>query len=709
MAGRDLPVIRAEGEAQLHAPFVIGVWVRLPPGTPAPARGQDASLQLSFGDEPHALAGVVDAVVVSAEGVRVTIVPPVARLTEGVNHDVVCNVDAITRATTVLEGYDLEVATRCAEPPSPRPQRVQAFERDLDFVSRLLAEAGLCWFCDQSGEGDTSVVIADGAGSFLPIAGAGGATLPYRAADGMAEGEAITSVSLSHRLAPERVEVRDHDFEKPELDLTAVAGTGALTAYRFSGPGGYADAAAGKALAKRWLEAERRDAIVLQATSTCHRLWPGRTFTLVDAPRDGLNRGWLVVAMAFKGRQGSDGDGAGEKLVFEAEITAVPDDVAWRPEVPARPSMGGVQTADITGPAGEEIHTDTQGRVKTLLRHDVDGAADDTASAWTRVLHPPTSGGFFLPRTGWEVLVGFSREGGDEPYVLGRLDNGAAPTAESLPGEQVRSNFGTPTTPGGGSANMFRMTDRAGAEDMALVASHDWNEQTKANKSVTVKGSVAQNVGSNHDGNYETNRGLKVDAALTSNVGGNRTLSAGEGIVLEAAAETVSVGGTRAFTVGGDQISKVGGALSRTVGGAKVSVPIAGNNRHVDGSSSMVVGGAWAETGATSSVSVAGTSMLSCSATVIKAAKYSLAATALTETCGARVESAPNVSLSSGGALALTFAAITLKAPTVVIKGSSIKVAAGGGILSVAPGRVKFTGVLKAGGHVRSKGNAKHG
>jgi hypothetical protein len=256
---------------------------------------------------------------------------------------------------------------------------------------------------------------------------------------------------------------------------------------------------------------------------------------------------------------------------------------------------------------------------------------------------------------------------------------------------------------------MIRMTDTAGSEDMGLVASRDWNEQTASNKAVSVTGSVTHTIGANHSITVAGARGLKVDASKITTVGGNRQITAATGILTQAGSEVVTVGGTRSFVVGGDQMTKVDGALSRTVGGAKVTVPIASNNRHVDATSTIAVGGAWLETGATGAMTCAGLSTLTCSATAIKCGKYSLQATALSETTAARVESAPNIGVEAGGALALTFAATNVSASTVVIKGSSIKIAAGGGILVVKPGSVKFVGALKAGGHVRSGGDAKHG
>jgi type VI secretion system secreted protein VgrG len=697
---QELGVIRWRCHAALHAPFELEVLVR---GRPAGLElGAGAKLHLAVDEAAHALGGVIERAEATLEGTVITLAPPVARLGRCRAHRVVLDVDGLALAQRVLSDHGIAVEIRCPSPPAPRPQRVQGFESELGFAARLLTEEGICWFADQDGEGETSVVFADGPSAFSAIVGDG--ALPYHPDAGLRAGEAIATVRLSSRWTIDRVQVRDYAFDKPELDLSAEVGKGPHGAYRFVGPGWYADPSAGKALAERLLDVERREAVVLEATSSCHRLWPGRVFELTDAPRDDLNRRWLVIEATLVGREYEP-----DAPRIEVTFRAVPADVPWRPTVAPAPTLGGVQTATITGPAGQEIHTDEHGRVRAKLRYDVDKPADDKASAWSRVLHPPTSGGFLLPRTGWEALVAFTGQSGDEPYVLGRLDNGAAPTAEALPGKQVCSNFGTPTTPGRGAPNMVRMTDTAGSEDMGLVASRDWNEQTAANKALSIKGSLTQSVGVNQSITVGAARGLKIDATKTSSVGGNRTLTAATGIVTEAGSEIISVGGTRSFEVGGDQPTTVGGALNRTVGGAKVLVAIAGNNRHVDATSTMVVGGAWLETGATASMTVAGVATLTSSATAIEAGKYSLEASALSEVTGSRTESAPNVGYQAGGALALTFAATSVSASTVVIKGSSITVTAGGGVLSVSPGSVKFVGLLEAGGHVRSGGNAKHG
>jgi type VI secretion system secreted protein VgrG len=711
--GGPLGVRRLRVRAALHELFVIEALVAAPARLPPVEEllGAPGRVLLGSASGDYTLTGVVDATALEHTGLRVTLAPDAAPLARNVQHRVLRDLDAVAIADSLLKQQELPRATRVAEMPAPRPQRVQAFESDLAFLSRILAEEGICWFVDQDGTGSAQMVLADEPSAFDAIVGE--AVLPYVPDDsaGLGGGECVFAARLRQSLASDRASLRDYAFERPALDLsaTAASGPGALEAYRFLGPGSYGDPGAGERLARRVLESQQRHALVLEGSSSCRRLWPGRVFELAGAARQDMNRRWLVVAVDMDGAELGDPSSATEERRFEARFRAIPADVPWRPEIARAPSMGGVLTATLSGPPGEEIYTDEHGRVTAKLRWDRDKAADDKASSLMRVVHPPTTGGFFQPRTGWEALVGFSGPSGDVPFVLGRLDNGGAPPAEALPGKKICSNFGTPTTPGGGSANLIRMNDSAGAEVMTLVASSNWDEQTAANKAMAVVGSETKSIAANHVLSCEAARGLKVDGAQTVAVAGNRCLTAASGIVTESGSEAVSIGGTREFVVGGDQTSLVGGALARSVGGARVKVAVAGNNRHVDAASTVLIGAAWLESGATANLSVAGVSTMTSSATSIKAGKYSLQASVLAETCAARAESATHIGLLVGGVANLTFGATVLKAPTVIISAPSITVIAGGGVLSVKPGSVTFTGAFSAGGHVRSQGTAKHG
>src|SRR5262249_27476449 len=147
-----------------------------------------------------------------------------------------------------------------------------------------------------------------------------------------------------------------------------------------------------------------------------------------------------------------------------ARFRATPKDTPFRPARLHAPRISGVENATSTGPSNQDLHTDAYARVKAQLRWDRRGKKDEKSSAWVRTLQPPTSGGFMLPRTGWEVLLGFVGTSADAPIVLGRLPNGAAPPPDKQPGHKTSSAFGSLTTPGGGTKNLVRMMDSSGGE-----------------------------------------------------------------------------------------------------------------------------------------------------------------------------------------------------------------------------------------------------
>ena len=659
------------------------------------------------GDGEERIEGAVCEVAAHDRGaVTVLLAHSITGLSHTLDQRLFIDEDAVAIARTVLGEHELSFDERLERRPPPRPQCVQAFESDLAFVSRILAEEGIAWFVERSG-GAARLVLADGPSGFSPIEGDD--ALPYGGGDGLSQGEAVIAARLRHRLGHDRVTLRDSDFENPALDLTVEAGAtdGGCEHYAFLGPRRYRDPALGRVLAQRRLDSLRADTLILDGLTTCPRVAVGRTFVLGGAPREDLGRRWLVVAVdARAGERYLEG---GERR-FEARFRAVPAERGYRPPIPRAPSIGGVQTATVTGPAGEEIHTDGYGRVTAKLRWDRRRQDDETSSQWMRVLHPPTTGGFMLPRMGWEALVGYAGPSADLPFVLGRLDNGAALTAESLPGQMRRSNFGTPTTPGGGAANMLRLDDGAGGEQVRLDASRNYDEQTANNKATTVDGTEIRVIGSNQELTYESSHSIKVTSPQGIEVGSTRTVAAAGGMIIDAGSETVAVGGLRELTVGGHYSSKIGGSLVRAVGGAKIVVPLAGNNRHTDGVSTLLIGGAWLDTGAASSISVGGMSTLTCAATTITAAKYTLESNGFAETGGARSETAGGSCALEGKSIAMSCGATTITAPlTVVTATSGITVNAGGVTLKIAPGKVSLIGPFNAGGHLRSSGSTSHG
>src|SRR6185437_7832534 len=404
------------GIERVHAPFRIEVTTDLADHASVDADallGEPAELDLAYEDGERPIHGIVDEVVQTQRGHRFVLVPRLAPLGDSCDHEVFLDQDAVSIAEAVLKAQGLDVEKRVSRTPAKRPQCVQAFESDLAFVSRILAEEGVVYFIDH-GSGKDVVVFCDHASAHAPIAG--GEEIPFSEGEdaGLDGAECVASATIDHASVTGKLTLRDQDFERPGVDQTASSGDGPLERYEY--PGGYTDPDLGATLSAIRLEEAQALEVVLRGITSSRRLVPGATFKLTGAGRDEMNVRWLVLEVEH---EGTDHDARnatnGPDRRYRASFVAVPAKAPHRPTRVATPTLGGVQTATVTAPGGAEIHTEKYGRVKALLRWDRLRKKDDTSSTWFRPVQPPTSGGFFLPRMGWEVLLGFQGASGDMP------------------------------------------------------------------------------------------------------------------------------------------------------------------------------------------------------------------------------------------------------------------------------------------------------
>lgn len=692
-------VLRVAGVERVHAPFRLEVTAQAVDGGGEPMAldaeallGEAAELHLAHESAERTLHGIVDEIDEIATGHRFVLVPRVAPLADGIGHRVFLAQDAVEIAEAVLKERSIDLEKRVSRSLARRPQCVQAFESDLAFVSRILAEEGILWHLEHD-SGKDVVVFSDHAAAYPPIAGGEALALAEGEAAGLSGHESLFAVEVARSASTSKVTLRDHDFEKPLVDQTASEGDGPLE--RYEHPGGYTDPSIGKALARLRLEEAQGRRLVLRGKSSSRRLSPGSTFTISGAGRDEINGRWLVLELTHRGSDFGAAAAPGGRR-YEASFVAVPCAAPHRPARTPAPTLGGVQSATVTGPGGAEIHTEAHGRIKAHLRWDRLRPKDDTSSHWLRPVQPPTSGGFFLPRTGWEVLLGFQGASGDMPYEIGRLYNGEAPPPEGLPGQKVRSAFGTMTTPGGGSANLLRMDDAAGNEGLLINASRDYNERTENDKSTTVKVNDVHTIGANHTDTIGILHAVTVDGAQTYSVGAKREVTTVGNLVIGAASESVKVGGIRLFKVGGDY-GMHAGTLIRAVGALKAEVAIQEVNRHVTGVSTVLVGGGWTEIGGLhAGTSVLGASALNVAGPMsVKAKMVSLKASALKEDYASRTvkAGAKRVEAFGGSARYTVGGSLSGKGSAVFFKAASkITLKASGVTVTITPSAIKISG-----------------
>lgn len=615
----------------------------------------------------------------------IRLVPRLAALADNLDHAVFLDEDALDIAASVLGAHGVRLERRCERPLPRRAQCVQAFESDLAFVTRILADEGILWFLHPE-EPDVLVAV-DNPGGFAPLAGG---PLVIRPPRGLIAARSAWAVSLARRAASDKVTLRDFDFRKPGVDLTADAAVGNGTSERCEYRRGYADPSLGKRLAQIRLEEHRRHGTVLRGTTNARNLAPGCAIDLENDPIDGVNGPWIVTAVEH------DSSGV-------IRFVAVPRAQGYRPARSAqqKPGFGGVQTMDVTGAGGDEIHTDEFGRVKARFRWERTRPADDTSSAWLRSVQPPTSGGFFLPRVGWQVLTTWFHGSPDEPLELGRFYTGTDPPPAGLPGKKVRSDLATRTTPGGGSENGVRIDDTAGNEGMAFSASRDFNERTENDKVATVTADDGWTIGGNRSTVVTKVYNLKVGGAQTYTVGGSRTVNVDANKLIGAGSESVTVGGARIFDVGGDSTTQAS-SLTRMVGAAKMVAPIEHQSQLVTGAASILVGGSWNQlSGLSAAVDVGGASAETVAgAKMIKALSYGLSVRgALTESFASKKVDAGTDAIDAASSKGTLRAAGSVKvkgADVVFVADTRIQIKAGGVTIKITPSSVTIQGKFKS-------------
>jgi hypothetical protein len=164
----------------------------------------------------------------------------------------------------------------------------------------------------------------------------------------------------------------------------------------------------------------------------------------------------------------------------------------------SKPRIFGVQSAIVTGPAGEDIHTDEHGRVKLQFPWDREGKFDDKSSPWVRVSQAWAGAGFgnlAIPRVGQEVLVGYHDGDPDHPVVVGRMHNSTAPVPYALPEHKTRTSLKSNSSAG---SNELTMEDKHDGElfymhaqkDLHKIVKNDELEHTHGNRHVHVEGDL---------------------------------------------------------------------------------------------------------------------------------------------------------------------------------------------------------------------------
>ena len=448
---------------------------------------------------------------------------------------------------------------------------VQYRETALNFVSRLMEEAGIFYFFRH--ENDRHVlVIADRNMSFNALPDP---QLIY--APGNAQSGHVTRWEHTYAFRPGRWSQKDFNFETPSTDLTTTEKTllklrNAEAFERFDYPGLYTDKSLGTKLTRTLMEAEEAAYHAVLGASNYPCLDAGGKFTLASHPCEKESTAYVIRRVRHEATSRSYLNQGGEPSRYDNIFEAIPYDVQFRPlRVTERPFVHGPQTAIVVGPPGEKIFTDKHGRVRVQFHWDRYGKHDDKSSCWIRVSNSWAGRGWGavnLPHVGHEVVVSFLEGDPDRPLVTGRVYNGENMTAMGMPDNKTQSAIRDH------SGNEIVMEGKAGSQDIRVHAVKDMHVTVDNNREMHVKAHLKETVDQGQEVTVAKGYKETITESATSTISGglNSTVNDGWTSTIHGKFTETATDGEERTVSSGKKLTVTGGSTEDTTGERKVTV-----------------------------------------------------------------------------------------------------------------------------------------
>ncbi len=477
--------------------------------------------------------------------VRVEVVPALALLGQRVDTRLWQDASVVEVVTEVLEAglgdYDRELVNHLTGSYEPREYIVQYHESDLDFVSRLLEAEGISyWFDHEGGEGLELLVLEDSNDNVVDIVTIDDSPelrIIVDRADN-AELESLQFLDWTRELSSTAVYQRVFDWLTPVEPIEASAPVAGEPDVDDRGlrrevyhHGRLVEPNPEPRTVRKLVHRTQRDKIA-RGHGNAIGMAPGRKFSVVEHQRADMDREYLVRRVVHVGEcpevmLGESGSGPRYRCRIECRVFD-PAKPFRPPPRTAIPRIHGPQTAIVTGPEGEEIHTDEHGRIKVRFDWDrVNGLRDDS-SMWIRVAHNwagPGFGTFFVPRIGMEVLVEFLEGDPDQPLVVGCVYNGDNANSVGVPEHKTQSTIRTRSSPASDGYNELRFEDAAGSEEIFVHAQKDYNEVVENDHCTTVHANQTNSVAGDQSETVHGEQTMTVDKNRTVTIKGSQAVT----------------------------------------------------------------------------------------------------------------------------------------------------------------------------------------
>ncbi len=409
-------------------------------------------------------------------------------------------------------GFSSSVSMKLSETYQKRNYCVQYRETDYDFICRLMEEEGIYFFFIQDGAKE-KLVLADSVSAHVPTKHKPDIEFHYREPDYRRRDDHIFEWNEESNVTTGKVTIDDYDFEKPKSDKKTVKAMAKgkhshKTYEHYHYPGHLRTEGVNARVTKVRMEALAVDHVLSRGVCNVRTFGVGQTFKLKEHPRKKNNIEHLVVRAVHHLQIETDyEDGettnslidnrlpvdARNEDTYRCFFDVIPKSVPYRaPLITPWPEVG-MQTAVVTGPSGEEIHTDKYGRIKVQFHWDRLGQKDDKTTCWIRTVMPWTGknwGMIAIPRIGQEVVIQFEEGDPDRPICTGMLYNDDTMPPYELPANKTMTGMTTRSTKQGSKDTHHELVfeDKKGSEYVRFQSERDYLQVIKNDALINIGG-----------------------------------------------------------------------------------------------------------------------------------------------------------------------------------------------------------------------------
>lgn len=454
---------------------------------------------------------------------------------------------------------------------------VQYRESALNFISRLMEQEGIYYYFEHTA-GKHTLVLADDISAHKPFPGYEQVPLYLEDIENRHKVEHLSSWRCDKSLKTGKFTLTDYDFTKPKASLevkSSIARAHAQAAYEYYDyPGEYSEAGDGEHYVKQRIQARQAGYETLSGSGSVRGFVPGYLFTLTESPRAAFNQQYLILSVSHQLKMDAYASGANH-FRYATHLKALSAKEIFRPlQKTPKPSVRGLQSAVVVGPAGEEIYTDQYGRVKVQFHWDRLGKKDENSSCWVRVSHPWAGkhwGMIATPRIGQEVMISFLEGDPDQPLIVGRVYNYDQMPPYELPRQAAVTGMKSDTHKGSGY-NEISIDDSAGKEKITIHGQKDMNTVIEHDQTLTVGNDRATTIKNNEKNDILGSKKATVQGPYDIKVASDcfKVVCGGSELILKDSG-TIEITGTKITLSASGSTIKLDGA-GVAINGVKISL-----------------------------------------------------------------------------------------------------------------------------------------